>query len=76
MLNLMTASDYAEDARHLAELSPRELGRTLESFSLAYLRNLAGHLNVATAGVTGQRVSGTVMVANVYRVIAAMRVKI
>jgi len=73
MVSPLITPRYAEDARALAELSPRELGYALEGCSLAYLQNLAGHLNVATVGVTGRRVSGAVIVANVYRAVIEMK---
>lgn len=73
MVSPMITPRYAEDARHLAELSPRELGYALEGCDVAYLRNLAGHLNVATVGVTGRKMSGAVILVGVYKAVVAMK---
>lgn len=73
LTNPLITPRYAEDARHLAKLSPRDLDRELQGCDLAYLRNLAGYLNVATVSITGRKVTGAVMVANVYWVIRGMK---
>lgn len=73
MVSPMITPRYAEDARHLAELSPRELDRELQACDLAYLRNLAGHLNVATVGVTGRNITGAAILAGVYKAVMAMK---
>lgn len=66
----MITPRYAEDARHLAELSPRELDRELQACDVAYLRRLARHLRLP------ERVTGGAVLAEIYKTIVTMRVEV